>query len=658
MKIKRAAGLFAAMAFAAGSASLEAQSTNLMLYNFNTDQVTDTGYGTVWGNWFGGMFGGVAWDGAIDASNNAGSGSLKLTLNAVGSDQYVLWDGATPSYSPLDLGTWTNLSFDIRYDASSAIRTNTTDAGMNGSLGPGSLDFGFMRVGSRGPSFSQDWIRYFAVSATNGAGLPNTDWTRVNVDLRQVTQNFSDLSAGLVDIIFGMDGGSYGNNSLVGPQTIWIDNIQLSGQIPNPPPPTVSIEKATPALRMFGGSGQYGRAQLQVVGGNESWIGGTFPKTYSFTVLDNATSPGALDYHMHFIQGSDGYSGADYTQPTVLWLQIISGTGTNTECVANISWKTNAPNVNPNQTSSGAVALTITNSVLAGTWTLTFDSNTSGTLTAPGASPVPFTLALSDADAVSSFSNPLELRFGIQNFGNPANGGVPHDWAKISVSGTAGLQINEDFTQKGTNQLDTAIWDLGHSDGVNLINLVPTNAPYWVKWTLPDSGFSLVQSTSLGTPIGSWDTVSNVTPMSHGGVRWVLVPGASLPNGGTSFFGLIRRTFSQLQVLLPGETNAPGTLTGKIGTPTPISFTQNGGFCDVTINAVDSTYHIINVSGDVISLSSSDSAAFLPEPAPLANGTVTQVLLFGANGTFTVTATDTTKTNIPPATSSPVTVSP
>ena len=193
------------------------------------------------------------------------------------------------------------------------------------------------------PSFNQDWIRYFAVSATNGAGLPNTNWNHINVDLRQVTQNFSDLSAGLVDIILGMDGGAYGNNTLIGPQTIWIDNIQLTGALPHFPPPTMTIEKAIPGLRLFGGSGQYGRAQLTLVDGSESWVNGTFPVSYSFTMLDNATSPGGLDAHIHIINSQNNYSGADYTETNVLWLQVISGSGTNTACVANLSWKTNAP---------------------------------------------------------------------------------------------------------------------------------------------------------------------------------------------------------------------------------------------------------------------------------------------------------------------------
>jgi hypothetical protein len=657
MKIQHAAGLITAIAIAiaASSASLEAQSTNLTLYNFDTDQVSDTGYGTAWGNWFGGVFGGVVWDSTVDASNNPSSGSMQLTLNTLGSDQYVLWDGGSPTYSPLDLGTWTNLSFDIRYDVSSAIRTNTAAAGLNGSLGPGSLDFGYMRFGSRGPSFNQNWIQYFAISATNGAGLPNTNWTRVNVDLRQVTQNFSDLSAGLVDVLMGMDNGSYGNNTLVGPQIVWFDNIQLTGAIPNPPPPTLSIEKAVPALRLFGGSGQFGRSQLQVVGANESWVGGTFPVSYSFTALDNATSPGGLDYHIHFIQGTDGYSGADYTQPNVLWLQIISGSGTNTACVANVSWKTNAPSVNPDQTASGAIALTITNSVLAGTWTLTFNSNTNGTLTAPGASPVPFTLALSEDEVLTYFSNPLELRFGLQNFGNPANGGVPHDLGAITVSGTAGLQINEDFTKQGTNQLDSAVWDISHSDGLNLINLVPTNAPYWVKWTLPDSRFVLVSGASL-LDRTNWNTPANVTPISQGGVRWALIPGESLPVGNSSFFALIKRSFTQLQVLLPGETNAPNTLTGKVGTPDLVTLSA-GGVLNVTINAVDPTYHIVTTApGNTISLTTTDGTAGLPVPAALVNGTVTQELFFGSTGNFTVTATNMSDVSIPNATSSPVTV--
>jgi len=658
MKIKHAAGLLVAIALASAS-SLQAQITNLTLYNFDTNQVTTSPYlnGGGWGNWFGGVFQSVTWDASNDASNNVASGALQLNLNFPGGDQYVLWDGASPNYAPLDLNTWTNISFDIRYDETSGIRTNTSPAGQNGSLGVGSLDFGYMRMGSRSPGFAQDWIYYFAISATNGAGQPNTNWTHISVDLRQVAQNFSDLSAGLVNLIFGIDGNAYGNAPLHGPQTIWIDNIKLTGAIPHPAPPTMSIVKATPpALWMFGGSGQYGRSQVALRDTSATWINATFPVTYAFTILDNATSPGALQTGIQFIGGNPGDASFwDYGANNVLWLRVVSGTGTNTAAVADVSWKTNAPGSNPDQHN---IALRITNSVLAGTWALTFLSNTNGTLTAPGAAPAPFSIALDDIDAQALFNAPIQVRFGHENFGNPANGGVPHYWANILVTNVAsGQTLYEDFTKEGTNQLDSTIWNLNTSDGVGVVNLVPTNAPYWIKWTLPDSGFSLINGPSLLT-VSNWDSVTATTPIAQGGVRWQLVPGESISNSPTRFFGLIQRAFVKMQVLFPGETNAPNTLTGKTGTPNPISMNADGGTVNVTINAVDSTFHIVNAApGNVISLTSSDAGAFIPPGAPLVNGTLTQQVTFSGPGSYTVTATNNTAI-MPNATSASLTVTP
>ncbi len=487
----------------------QAQPTNWLLYNFDTDQVTQTPYGDVWRNWFGGNFVSVEWDPSNDASNNPNSGSMKLTIDNKGYDQYVLHDGFananpwTPTYAPVPLHTFTNLSFDMRYDITSAIRTNTAPAGVNGSLGPGSLDFGFMRVGTIGGvpgavTWGQNWYHYWAISATNGAGQPNTNWIRVNVDLRGVAGMFGDLQGGLNNIMFALDNGAYGNQPLVGQQIIWFDNIQFTGTMPQFPPPTLSIEKPyPPALWLFGGSGIHGRSQVALQGDTATWVDGPFPVTYSFKILDNATEPGGLDTHIHFIGGGGDASYFDWGRPNVLWLQIISGSGTNTTCVANISWKTNAPGSNPDEHN---VALRITNSQLAGKWTLTFLSITNGTLTAPGAGPVPFSINLPEEDVVAAFSAPISVRFGHQNNGNAAHGGVPHYWAEIAVSNANGPLVYEDFTKAGTNQLDTTIWNLNTSDGVGVIQLVPTNAHYWIKWNTPDTGFVLVTATNLNGP--------------------------------------------------------------------------------------------------------------------------------------------------------------
>ena len=559
-------GIFAAISLALTCISSHAQPTNWIVYNFDTDEVSSTPYGTAWGNWFGAYFQGVSFDSTQDSSGNPNSGSMQLLLACTGSDQYVLNDGINPppnydgNNGLVNITTlFTNLSFDMRYDVSSAIRTNSTAAGINGSQGPGSLDFGFMRVGSRGPgttSIPQDWFYNFAISATNGVGLPNTNWIHVNVDLRQVAINLADLAPGLFNIIIGMDGANFGNNVLKGNQTIWFDNIQYSGYVAPIPPPTVAIQKTTPALRMFGGNGIYGRSQVSLVDLNDGWIGGTYPVSYSFTLLGDATTPGNLDTHLQFIpldwdaSTYEGNSGADYWAANELWLRILSGTGTS-QCIADISWKTNSAFSNPGHTD-----LTITNSVRAGTWTLTFNSDTTGTLTAPGASPVPFTLSMSVADArnylsgtnVDSDDFPITgnvgmgIRIGNMNNGNTANGGVPDDWARIAVSGPAGTNFDSDFTTMSSSQIDTSLWDLANSDGTSMQVLVPTNAHYWVTWNTPDTGFALVTASTLNGPWllpefynGYADGTNTVATQSlHGGQQWNLMLPQYLPTANGS----------------------------------------------------------------------------------------------------------------------------
>jgi hypothetical protein len=86
---------------------------------------------------------------------------------------------------------------------------------------------------------------------------------------------------------------------------------------------------------------------------------------------------------------------------------------------------------------------------------------------------------------------------------------------------------------------------------------------------------------------------------------------------------------------------------------------------DVIVNAVDSTFHIVNGPTDLIQLTCSDGTAFLPNNLAMVNGTASFTgannLLWGSTSspTFTVTATDVAPaTTIPPATSAPVVVGP
>ena len=98
------------------------------------------------------------------------------------------------------------------------------------------------------------------------------------------------------------------------------------------------------------------------------------------------------------------------------------------------------------------------------------------------------------------------------------------------------------------------------------------------------------------------------------------------------------QTATKLQLLLPGETAAPGTPSGKTGTPTtPVA----GTAFTVTVRAVDANWNLISTN-DTVQITSSDANATLPANAALAAGTKTFSVTLKTAGTATVTATDVT----------------
>lgn len=109
-------------------------------------------------------------------------------------------------------------------------------------------------------------------------------------------------------------------------------------------------------------------------------------------------------------------------------------------------------------------------------------------------------------------------------------------------------------------------------------------------------------------------------------------------------------SFTQLQILAPGETAAPGTTTGKTGTPN-IEYV-NGQF-PVTVNATDANWNVVSSVTDTVHFTSTDTSAttILPADTALANGTGTfNVTLETPENTPTTTitasdVTDSTKTS-------------
>ncbi len=97
--------------------------------------------------------------------------------------------------------------------------------------------------------------------------------------------------------------------------------------------------------------------------------------------------------------------------------------------------------------------------------------------------------------------------------------------------------------------------------------------------------------------------------------------------------------YYRLQVLVPGESPAPGTDGGKTGTPQP----QTAGVpFQVLVRACDSSWRLRDNVNHVMQLSSTDSSAELPAPTALCNGEVTLAVTLNSEGDFTVTARDIT----------------
>jgi hypothetical protein len=134
-----------------------------------------------------------------------------------------------------------------------------------------------------------------------------------------------------------------------------------------------------------------------------------------------------------------------------------------------------------------------------------------------------------------------------------------------------------------------------------------------------------------------------------------LIPSSSLPAGNSGFFALIKRVFTKLQILLPGETAAPNTPSGKTGTP--IDQLPSIPF-DVIVNGVDDNWNVVNGAPDKIDLTSTDGNFFVvndPTDLTLSGGTATFSVEFLANGSSTITATNVTNGSITSDTSSTVT---
>jgi hypothetical protein len=97
----------------------------------------------------------------------------------------------------------------------------------------------------------------------------------------------------------------------------------------------------------------------------------------------------------------------------------------------------------------------------------------------------------------------------------------------------------------------------------------------------------------------------------------------------------------KLQLLLPGEVAAPGSSSGKTGTP---SNQIAGTAFNVTVNCTDSNWNIVTTANPQVTITTTDNhpAVVMPSPQNLTNGTRPFSVTLATAGTInTLTASDT-----------------
>ncbi|HLH56544.1 MAG TPA: hypothetical protein VKY92_23365 [Verrucomicrobiae bacterium] len=569
------------------------------------------------------------------SSNDPGSGSLKGTSDWTGTSgagggapepQLMVWNalaGSQWNSSVTVNGYYYDLNFDFMVDTNSARTTNG--------------DFGHIRAGVTLNGWSQ-------VTLWDVPAYTNVGWTHVHAYIDPTIPGIDTITGFWLNWPWQTDSANLG--SIQGVQNFWVDNIIFSTNLTKPlNPPTATLKPAPRAITGLNinsiGSGQYDRNAIATVN-PEGWVNATGPVTYSMTLSSYpGTNNPNFQSHIMLVPNPGTETAPDWNEPNAIVLDIQNQANGN--AVANFRYKTNQPGGNSMLYGPGTLgSVTSTNGAL-GTWSMTFVSNTNVILTAPtGATNL---VTFPDDQAVQSlFADPVIAYFGEQP-NTTANIGQEVVISNIKITGTTS-PINDSFTGTG---IDTNTWNLRASQA-NDVFIPQNDAAYVLTWTLPDQNFNVEVAPSI---TGPWSDAGLTNGVIQGSTKSVTVTRSMLPAGKAAFFRLRKPVATKLQILLPGETAAPGTLTGKTGTPTAQA---NGVAFNVTVNAVDANWNVINYVKDTVHFTSPDSNATLPADGALANGTGTFSVTFGTAGSQTLTVSDLSDSKINSATSASVTV--
>lgn len=583
--------------------------------------------------------------GSLMVDNPFTNGNQNLFFGTFGNQTTYDWS------TQVDLAPFDTIAFDVYVKP---VNPNNGQIVQTSS----STNFGTLQVGVMTPAPAAIFFGSVTIPASASNG-----WVHLTMPINHAIGDQSHIGG----IAFNYNNyGGYPTNDFV----FWIGHLTMHynpGQS-NPPPRLLSFQKPVVGLNMTDTQvtgNQYNRYQVETATSTGYSFANhpTGTVTYSWDLKSFPTnSPNGYQQHFFIVNGNPaGRPGlydqaADWNLANCIFITVQQDS--NGFAFMNFRYKTNEPGGNAmiynTATNNWPIEpvgyLPTSNYSALGTWSVSFNNQTNVTLTAPHGQTTNFVL---DPASAALFADPV----------TPILGAQPNDtfvvgesviYNSFSVTGND-RPLTDIFTND--SQLSTN-WTILANDP-NGVVLVPPNAVYWLPWTLPDTGFSLQTNSNLAIS-SNWDEVAFLSQVQNSPTNRAALLGVNAqPSPNQGFFRLHKRTYTQLQVLWPGETNSPSAPTGKIGTPNPASYNV-GDTIPVTVNGCDSTWHIVNITGSSIYLySQTDAGANIAVTGgPLVNGTANLTITYitVTNAANTVTAGDSIATNTLQGTSSVITI--
>lgn len=619
------------------------------------------------GNWYG-------YDTPVYAAgtDDAGdSGSMYFTDQfSLGGNICTAYDGyagGNPWYvaKALDFSQYTELDFDVLWDTTSGLTIDQWNTGTNFQASlyttPEPQNWMAMNGFITGLDILLSGDGNNTTTDLGSVNLPKSaafGWQTVKIPLSPgVVGGANDESA----IIFKKwcSGTSAAPLAATTTGKYWIDNIVLQAGGP-PPKPTVSVpQKAVAGLAIFNATAAnsfYDRNEVGAVATSGfSWIGHE-PATYSYTVASMPQGVGADACYLFIVPNASAVNenGPDYNEPTALVVdtQPLANGGSSTI----VTYRVNQPNT---EDYTNLMAAPLTSAVQAGTYTLTFTSDSAGYMTVADGTSATFAFPAGANPTVNFAETGATPAPCLLYLGGQANVAAAMDQAVVYTAfSCTGVPSHFSETFTGESALVNFVSTPTHfAAGVVLVK--PTDA-YWIGWSLPAVGYNLQNRSSMTA--GSFANTATYAPITMYGSNVQLVANADLKAPTSSQeFELIQRQYTALLVALPGQTFTSGV--GVTGTATGLSggapWTETA-----TAYAVDAGNNLVTaINSDQCSLfTTTDTAASDDFVGPSANAVMASgVATFsGATGTFswgnddsgnvdnnseqTVTVTDLSKT--------------